>query len=485
MALIGENGYVAISNIERTLGLTPATGMVRVVEALSCALDLNKAYTPSAALSAGRGVRNSVITTTTREGSVPCESVPLSAIGTQLYAAFGEMTDIGTLSTGSVVNTTLDGAVLKGAATIKLTDDSKSANGKIYQIGTGRNAECVKQVGEAAAGVVTLEYQTRFAHADGEAVKEVEAPFTHYYYRTDEADLPSFTLDKNIGGKFGQRFKGCRVNTFSMTGNVDETINFDFALISTAFAKLIAEADKASKLVASGTATSTVAFELNDSAGGFLTQVTAPLSNYVVHNDDTGKISYISAVNSNTKLTLQNDIIKSDDNYSIYSADYMLTTTEYDALRSKLDSFTFQQGSITKDGSAFGCVPSFTFTLNNNLNAGKCLGSGDNLGRLTALRANVEFNFDLEYKDETEFEAYQDGDTAALILTFTHDSEIIPGEKYAMSLHIPKYKKTAAPAPIQEGILVSSITGQALYDSVCGYDVRMSLKDGVYTYPIE
>ncbi len=70
-------------------------------------------------------------------------------------------------------------------------------------------------------------------------------------------------------------------------------------------------------------------------------------------------------------------------------------------------------------------------------------------------------------------------------MTFTHDSEIITGEKYAMSLHIPKYKKTAAPAPIQEGILVSSITGQALYDSVSGYDVRMSLKDGVYTYPIE
>ena len=162
MALIGENGYVAISNIERTLGLTPTTSMVRVVEALSCALDLNKVLTPSAALSAGRGVRNSVITATTREGSVPCESVPLSAIGTQLYAAFGEMTDIGTLSTGSVVDTTLDGAVLKGAATIKLTDDSNSTNGKIYQIGTGRNAECVKQV-TVAASVITLEYQTRFA----------------------------------------------------------------------------------------------------------------------------------------------------------------------------------------------------------------------------------------------------------------------------------------------------------------------------------
>jgi hypothetical protein len=124
---------------------------------------------------------------------------------------------------------------------------------------------------------------------------------------------------------------------------------------------------------------------------------------------------------------------------------------------SQLWIHSLSQGSITKDGSAFGCVPSFTFTLNNNLNAGKCLGSGDNLGRLTALRANVEFNFDLEYNDETEFEAYQDGDTAALILTFTHDSEIITGVKYAMSLHIPKYKKTAAPAPIQEGILVSSI----------------------------
>ena len=69
MALIGENGYVAISNIERTLGLTPATGMVRVVEALSCALDLNKAHTPSAALSAGRGVRNSVVTATTQRAA--------------------------------------------------------------------------------------------------------------------------------------------------------------------------------------------------------------------------------------------------------------------------------------------------------------------------------------------------------------------------------------------------------------------------------
>jgi hypothetical protein len=93
--------------------------------------------------------------------------------------------------------------------------------------------------------------------------------------------------------------------------------------------------------VASSTATSTVAFELNDSAGGFLTQVIAPFSNYVIRNDDTGKMSYISAVNSNTKLTLQNDIIKSGDDYSIYSADYMLTQAEFNARKSTLDSFTF------------------------------------------------------------------------------------------------------------------------------------------------
>ena len=31
MALIGEKGYVAVSNIERTLGLTPPSSMVRIV----------------------------------------------------------------------------------------------------------------------------------------------------------------------------------------------------------------------------------------------------------------------------------------------------------------------------------------------------------------------------------------------------------------------------------------------------------------------
>jgi len=72
-------------------------------------------------------------------------------------------------------------------------------------------------------------------------------------------------------------------------------------------------------VVETGTASSTTAFKLIQSGQNFLTTV---LPGMVIHNITDGTYSYVSSVDSDTQLTIEDDIIASGESYEIYGTRY-------------------------------------------------------------------------------------------------------------------------------------------------------------------
>ncbi len=105
-----------------------------------------------------------------------------------LHALNSDYYSVGATQDTDPVNTTLDGAVSKGATQIELAADTNLATGIFLQIGTGVDAEIVK-VGTYTSGTtVDLDpdahpFGLRKAHDNGDAVVEKVKPFTHSIYR--------------------------------------------------------------------------------------------------------------------------------------------------------------------------------------------------------------------------------------------------------------------------------------------------------------
>jgi len=472
--LIGNNGAVIISGIEKTWGEFPELGNEHTVEALSCSLGLQKEVVSSNALNRTRAPRTTVEVNASRTGSLPVEVKPASGFETLLRAGC-KYYSTGTADSWS---TDLDGAVVKGATSITLTDGTGILANDIVQIGSGTTSECAKITDITASPTFTIERPLAYAHSDAEATIEVIAPFTHNFIFDTNADLESFSLDKYLGTAFGERFKGVRVNSIEMSSAIGEMISGSFDLIGKEQEKIDDDTDGSDVLVDSGTTDSTVAGSLVDSTQNFETTLPTPTTiNYLVKNTTDNTWSYVTSVTNDTTLVLENDIMVSGDAYEIYSSPFMLSATDIDALASSVDEpYTFANGTITEGGSDFGCVTSFNLNVNNNLDAGKCLGSGDNLGRLTALRGEITFGFDLEYYDDTVFDKYQDGTTLDILLTLSHDTS-----PYSITIDIPQLRLTEMPMELTDGVLSSSLNGIAEYSTSDSYHFKISSINNTYT----
>lgn len=107
-------------------------------------------------------------------------------------------------------NTTLSAAAAAGDTIIAVTDATNFAVGDKVQVGTGNTAE-VHEIQAIAAPNITLTTTLRFAHAAGEAAKEVTSPYTHQFFRGTSPLLTPFTL--GIGKDvFEHIFAGCVAN---------------------------------------------------------------------------------------------------------------------------------------------------------------------------------------------------------------------------------------------------------------------------------
>lgn len=480
---LGRNGNVTVSSPRQyaKTGYCPQSSIVLLLSALSCDVVTNETYNQSEKLDGNRGPGEEVGTMVERAGAVPFEFIPGGYGWEYLLRAGLYYWNEGTDKTPGGGNSDLDGAVSKGDVSITLTDASDYASGDYIQIDTGTHTTEVCKI-DSVTGTPTLTLidPLNFDHADATTCNEVIAPFTHNFKFNNAAHLESLTIDKYLGDLFGERFDGSFINTMSMTGAVDGLITGNVDVIAAEVKKILADAATAD----SGTTSATTAGKLTDGAQSFETTIK---KGYLVKNTIDNTYAYVTKVDSDTALSLDNDIMATGETYTIYTNPYFLSSSAIEALKPTIkENYIFAKSTITIDGaSPAGDVVDATFTVNNNLSAGKAKGSGDNLSRVTTQRGEITYDFNIVYTDSTFYDAYRDGDTFAIIDTFEHDSVISGSNTYEMKLTIPKAKIKTAPVPLTPEELSLAVSCTCQYDSVTESHFILSIKDNTYQYPYE
>lgn len=139
-----------------------------------------------------------------------------------------------TATTGSTPTnaTTLAAASVAGATTISTT--ATFAVNDIVQVDSNASnkAECRKVTAVAGAGpfTLTLDSALVFAHANAAAVAKVVAPFTHTIALANS--LPSFTIEKNLGGLTALQYAGVVVDKFTIKGATNSPVQAALTLMA-------------------------------------------------------------------------------------------------------------------------------------------------------------------------------------------------------------------------------------------------------------
>lgn len=172
----------------------------------------------------------------------PVNGIPLlfGAIGQDggQPVATGTVLGNGVTGTGSTSPTTLNGGTSINATTVVLTSAAGYSNGQIVQIDVNSagvtSAEC-RKITNVASNTLTLDVALNFAHLTAAAVKIVVAPYTHAALPT--SGLPSFTIEKNVGGFESLQYAGARVNKFDLkteAGNKEASFSADLLALAEA-----------------------------------------------------------------------------------------------------------------------------------------------------------------------------------------------------------------------------------------------------------
>jgi len=165
-------------------------------------------------------VTTSSTTAVVTSGTVTGTAVPVVNFpGTSLVAAATTITGT-TLSAAA----TGSGQVLAGQNTITVTSATGITTGVYVQIDanvSGTTTSEVRKVTNVASTTITLDTPLYFTHANSAAVKVVAGPFTHTILQGN--NLPSLTVEKNIGGYQSLQFTGTKVDKFSMKAEASDT----------------------------------------------------------------------------------------------------------------------------------------------------------------------------------------------------------------------------------------------------------------------
>lgn len=135
------------------------------------------------------------------------------AIGTDAAAGAG------VTGTGATSATTLNGGVSAGATTVVLTSATGYAQNAYIQIdvnGSGPTTTAeVRKITNLVTTTATLDTALSYSHLTGAAVSVVTAPFVHTIQQA--TTLPSFTVEKNLGGFESLKFAGAKVNKLGLS----------------------------------------------------------------------------------------------------------------------------------------------------------------------------------------------------------------------------------------------------------------------------
>jgi hypothetical protein len=145
----------------------------------------------------------------------------------------------GVTGTGSTSPNTLNGAVSAGATSVVLTSATGYIVGGFIQIdvnvSTTTTSE-VRKITTVATNTVSFLEPLIYAHLNAAATKVVTAPFIHNITQSNFA-LPSFTIEKNVGGTESLQFSGARLSKFEVAL---DTTNKEVSLVADAAAKHVA-----------------------------------------------------------------------------------------------------------------------------------------------------------------------------------------------------------------------------------------------------
>ena len=113
-----------------------------------------------------------------------------------LVKAIGSTNIVSGTIPGTPVNTTLSAIAAVGSSTVTVASATGLAVNNIVQLGSGTSAEC-RKITAIASTTLTLDMATRIAHASGDTVALVIAPFLRdVYSRTNDVD--SITIEDYV-----------------------------------------------------------------------------------------------------------------------------------------------------------------------------------------------------------------------------------------------------------------------------------------------
>lgn len=158
-----------------------------------------------------------------------------------LAGAIGADAAAGSGVTGSSPTTanTLNGSTSAGATTVTLTSATGYTVGTYIQVdvnGSGPTTTAeVRKITIVSTNTLTLDTALTYAHTTGAATAKVVAPFVHSI--TQATSLPSFTVEKNIGGTESLIFAGSKVGKYGLqvqNGNSEVSMSADLVAKSSA-----------------------------------------------------------------------------------------------------------------------------------------------------------------------------------------------------------------------------------------------------------
>ena len=172
------------------------------------------------------------------------------ASGASSYPSASPVTNFGgasavaaaTTVTGTTLSAaaTATGQVLLGANTISVTSATGIVNGVYIQIdvnSVGVTTSEVRKVTNVVSTTITLDYPLFYAHASSAAVKVVAAPFTHTVLQGN--NLPSLTVEKNIGGYQSLQFTGTKIDKYTLKAAASDTaVEFTAGLMAKTYTVL-------------------------------------------------------------------------------------------------------------------------------------------------------------------------------------------------------------------------------------------------------
>lgn len=141
------------------------------------------------------------------------------AIGPDAQAGYGVT---GTSPTNA---TTTTGPVAANATVVPVSSATGYTVGGIIQLdvnnpATPTTSEC-RRISAVAGLNVTVATPFTYSHLSGAAVAVVAAPYTHLCQQANA--IPSYTIEKNLGGFESLQFAGSRVNKLSITAQTTDT----------------------------------------------------------------------------------------------------------------------------------------------------------------------------------------------------------------------------------------------------------------------